>query len=73
MNETYPSQDYISSLTIGKGKFYIKVGTVYIASMEDIPAEKKANLERDYGITVVTEAEWEESHAPVAEETNGES
>lgn len=72
MSESSLTQDYVSNLTIGKGKFYIKIGTVYIASMEDISAEKKANLERDYGITVVTEEEWEALHAPVAEDTDGE-
>lgn len=72
MSEIF-SQDYASNLTIGKGKFYIKIGTVYIASMEDVSAEQKANLENDYGITIITEEEWEALHTPATEETDGES
>ena len=67
-----PSQDYASSLTIGKGKFYIKIGTVYIGSMETLPAEKLAKMKEDYGIDIVTEEEWEEIHSPKVEEESND-
>lgn len=62
MNQELPSQDYASSMTIGKGEYYVKIGTVYIASMETPTPEQVAKLKADYGIDVVTEAEWAEIH-----------
>lgn len=71
MNEQQlPSQDYASSITIGKGKFYVKIGTVYIGSMETLPSEKVAKIKEDYGIDIVTEEEWEEAHSPKVEEAS---
>lgn len=69
-NQELPAQDYASSMTIGRGEYYIKIGTVYIASMEAPTAEQKAKLKADYGIDVVTEQEWAEIHNTVPETNN---
>lgn len=69
-NQELPAQDYASSMTIGKGEYYIKIGTVYIASMEAPTEEQKANLKTDYGIDVVTEEEWAEAHNITLENQN---
>lgn len=74
MNNTeLPSQDYASSMTIGKGEYYIKIGTVYIASMEAPTEEQKAKLKADYGIDVVSEAEWVKTHETKMEEEDASS
>lgn len=76
MNEEQLNNNSTTRVTIGRGDYYIQIGTVFLASMTSPTAEQCQNLAEQFGINVLTAEQWQNLPAPEASaevEQNGEN
>lgn len=76
MNEEQLNNNSTTRVTIGRGNYYIQIGTVFLASMTSPTEEQCQNLSEQFGINVLTADQWQNLPAPEGEtevEQDGEN